>query len=180
MGYSPYVIIWDGTYKGEVDSQGYLVSIDIAHHKVHEGNHYFVGDTDTINAAATKYWHIAAPDTAKRIHFVMEVMTSNSGLLEFYVQPTLTGNGTGLTCFNSDGNSSNTTTLLIYKDPTVTGDGTLIAPYAIGSNGGANKFGGQIRSGAEVILKQNYHYLAKFTADNNNTRVSFIAEFYEV
>ena len=42
MSYFEKLRIWDGTYEAEVDKLGYLVGIDILHHKCHEGKDFTI------------------------------------------------------------------------------------------------------------------------------------------
>lgn len=173
--------IWDGTRFAEVDVLGYLVGIDIVHHKVHEGNFYTVSDYDSaVQIVAPKYWHIITPNTAKRIHAVISVISNLAGLVGFFEAPTTSANGTALTARNNDRNSGNTPTVLFYKDPTVTTKGTALLYGRNGANNTKTQIGGITRSNAEFILKQNTKYFVKFTADANNTEAVFVCEFYEV
>ena len=173
--------IWDGTRFAEVDILGYLVGIDIVHHKVHEGNFYTVSDYDSVvQTVAPKYWHIITPNTAKRIHTLISVISNLAGNIGFFEAPTTSANGTALTAYNNDRNSGNTPTVLFYKDPAVTTDGTLLISSRNGTNNNKTLLGGVSRTNSEFILKQNTKYFVKFTPDANNTEVIFNCEFYEV
>jgi hypothetical protein len=177
-----YVHLTDGTYTNEFDAvDGAQVSIDLAHHKVHEGEHYTVTDSATINSGAAnrKVWRFTTPNTAVRMHFVLSFSSTLSGVLTWNENPTLNVAGTGLTIFNSDRNSLNTTTLTVFKDTTLTGDGSPLATVVIGTNAPATRIGGNTRINAETILKQNEDYVLMFTADLNATIIAMVVEFYE-
>lgn len=174
------VKITDGTYDAEVDVLGYLVAIEIEHHKVHEGKFYTVSDYDSsVDTASPKYWHIITPDSSARAHIKIQVATDTGGLIEFYENPTTTNNGGALTAFNNDRNSGNSTTFNFYKDPTISSDGTLIEVSRIGA-GREKKIGGMARQPSEIILKQNEQYLIKATPDSNGASVTINIGFYEV
>jgi hypothetical protein len=172
--------IWDGTKFADVDIDS-LVSTDVFHHRVHEGKYWTVTDYDgNVQAAAPKYWHLKAPDTAIRCHTVMAIAVNDETLIELYEAPTLTGNGTALTAYNNDRNSATAATCLFYNDPTVTAPGTKLQNDLIGTNNPKTRIGGNVRQVTEIILKQNTSYIIKNTVTNNGTRVSFNLELYEV
>ena len=163
----------------KVDSLGYLIAVRVEHYKVHLGTFYTVTDYDAdVDNASPKYWHIITPNTIIRIHIKIAVAVDAPGLIQFYENPTTTGNGTIITAYNNDRNSSNIATCVHYYDPTVSNDGTLIEAFRIGA-GGKQKIGGDARQFAELILKQNEQYLIKFTPDSDNAEVTFNSQFYE-
>ena len=163
---------------------GILSVIEIEHHEIHEGNHYFVCDRDTdVDKASPKYWLLRAPNTSTRIHLVWTVSVGAAGIIEFYENPTWgTGNsdGTGLIEFNNDRNSSNTATLATFKDAVLGSsgtDGTLLCIEDIPAD---KKSGNMSVRSKEIILKKNEDYLFKFTPDADNTGLSVIFEWYEL
>lgn len=173
------VKITDGTYIAEIDHLGYLVSIEIEHHKVHEGVFYTVADFDvSVDTASPKYWHIITPNTDVRAHAKMQIATDTGGLVELFENPTTTGNGDAIVASNNDRNSTNDATVNFYKDPTVSDDGTRIEVSRIGA-GREKKFGGEARQASELILKKNEQYLIKATPDANAAQISLNVGFYE-
>lgn len=161
---------------------GYLTSIGFEHHKIHEGEHYTCSDYDSDVDSTNKDWLVRAPASGS-VHTTFEIEASKNGLVEVYEAPTTSADGTPLTCYNNDRNSSNTPTLLVFKDPTVSGTGTTRLGVLVMGSDGANPVGdrgGKSERGKEVILKVSTDYLLRFTALNDNTRVSMDLEFYEV
>jgi hypothetical protein len=161
---------------------GYLTSVEYEHHKIHEGDHYECSDYDSdVDITGPKYWHIKTPASG-RTHLTFEVIAARNGLLEFFENPTITGDGTLLTCYNNDRNSSNTPNTLFYYDATASSDGTKLDTFVIGSDGSnpVGDRGGDNRRNNEWILKASESYLIKFTAATDNCRVSMQSEFYEV
>lgn len=172
--------ITDGTYDAGVDFLGYLVAIEIEHHKVHEEVFYFVSDIDTdVDTAPPKYWHIKTPDSSIRFHVKVNIETDTGGLVELFENPTTTDDGVALTPYNADRNSSNVSSVEFYRDPTVGADGTRLQVARIGA-GRDKKLGGVARPGSEWILKQNEQYLIKITPDADNAEVTINIEGYEV
>jgi hypothetical protein len=112
---------------------------------------------------------------------LFEVTASKNGLLTFSEAPTTTADGTGITSFNNDRNSSNTATMVAFKDPIVTGIGTTMGTFVIGTDGAAptGDRGGENDIRKQFILKQSEDYLLRFTALSNDTRVSLELEFWE-
>lgn len=58
----------------------------------------------------------------------------NNPLLELYLNPAVTANGTALTATNLNRSSRNTPTAVLYDAPTVTGLGTLLHGFMIGTD----------------------------------------------
>lgn len=159
-----------------------LCTIHVEHHEIHEGHHFTCQDYDSsVDNASPKYWHLKAPDTSTRCHLVMALSAAGPGVIEFFENPTTTGDGSALTIHNNDRNNSNSAELAIYYDPTVTGDGTRLCVNVIGTNGATpiGGSGGNIKRENEYILKQNEQYIVKFTPTNDGTATSCCFEFYE-
>jgi hypothetical protein len=164
----------NGTY-------GYPIGMSLAHHKIHEGDNYECWDYDNdVDTGGPKYWLIKAPSVGK-IHFTYAVAMSKNGLLEMYKDPTTSADGSVLTCFNSNENSTNTSILEVYKDPTVSVDGTRRRVEVIGSDttGPPGAKGGGLEHIQEIILNQGANYLIKVTVLTNDTRVSIEMSWYE-
>lgn len=180
------VQIHDGTTGAEVDSTaGYLVFMDVAHHKIHEEAYYnFAHYDNDVDIAGPKYIRITTPNTATRIHFVYEVdVGASGGLIELYENPTLLAAGTQGTPRNSNRNSASTATATVFYDSTTqppNNDGTLLEVHFVGVSGGAAKSGGSVEARHEWILKQNTTYLVKFTATADNTAYTGHFHWYEV
>lgn len=170
----------------DLDNLGdYQVDIDVEHHKIHEGCHYACQDyDDEVDTGGPKYWNIVTPDTATRVHFSFNLISSKEGLVEFFENPTLNNNGTGLTAYNSDRNSANTSELECYYNPSVLSDGSnRLGVNVIGtdsSTGNAGGSGGAVGRTDEFILKPNEQYLIKYTSGKNDARVSCCFKWYEI
>lgn len=156
------------------------VTIDVGHHKIHEGTGFFCSDIDAdIDTAAAKYWRFTTPDTTARIHFRVSVVCAAAATVYLYENPTLDAAGTGLTEFNCDRNSATAAAMTTFYDTTTSNDGTLLKAILVGTNNPAVKFGGNARTEFELILKQNEDYLVKVVTDADNNKATMIAEWYE-
>jgi len=166
----------------KLDSLEFPVSIEIEHHKVHEGDFYTLSDRFSgVLIVTPKAWLIRTPNTSMRFHCKMSLQSTSQAHAGFYENPTLFGSGTALTWYNNDRNSPNVTTMQGFKDPTVSGGqlGTQLQLFDLAA-GLDKKVGGQARIPSEWILKQNEDYLLYVTVDANNASVSLDVEGYEV
>ncbi len=168
-----------------IDRTGHLPVMEVAHHKVHEGDHYSVSDVDAdVDIVGPKYWRITTPDSAIEFHVTFGIAASAGVTVELYEDPTISGAGTAITIYNNNrlATNLNTTTATAYYDTTTSADGTLIFTTKVGSAGPGviQRIGGNTRNAAEWILKQNEDYLIKVTADADTTEVVWNAEFYEL
>ena len=175
-------IMLGGMGSGVDDIDDALTTIELPHHEVHEGNHYTATDSATINAGVLnrKVWRFTTPNNATQCHLILTFTSSLSGLLTFNENPTLNVAGAGLTEINNNRNSVKTAQLTAFKDTTLTGDGTPLSVLVIGTSAPATRIGGIGRISTEWILKMNEDYVLIFQADNANTLISVVAEWYEV
>lgn len=161
---------------------GYLVAIDLPHHKIHEGVHYFCSDYDNdVDTGTPKLWRLTTP-AAGFVHLTFKAQTTLNGLLELYENATISAAGTTLPSYNSDRSSANTSTVVHAKDTTTSAAGTLIRSYVMGSDG-ANPVGadgGEASHDNEMILKASEDYVFKFTAGTDNARITLNLEYYIV
>lgn len=174
-------------YEGIIDMDtGNKQTITTEHSQVHAGQHFTSSDYDSaVATAAPKYWLLIAPDTTTRCHFLFVCSSSNAGIVEVYEDPTVSSVGSSpITSLNNDRNSVVESEMLAYADPTISSDGTLIFNTYLGFEGGGLFFGssggGLFKRESEFILKQGESYVVKFTPANNDTAVTFSAEWYEV
>lgn len=86
-------------------------NVEVQHHKIHEGNHFSVHKISTgVNIATPKYFLIIPPpfqpDNAIEIHIIFKVTSDIGGILEFFENPTFTGNGTPVAIINNNRRST--------------------------------------------------------------------------
>jgi len=156
------------------------------HWRIHQGTHFFAGyywaDVDT--GSATVYLNLVVPAASgsKEIHARFEGTSSFNGTWALYEGASCSGNGTALTAYNSDRNSTNAATMLVYRDPTVSGAGTQIMSQVAGSDSSTpngSRMGDTAQRGNEIILKYATKYLMAFTTKTDNCRVSMAVQWYE-
>lgn len=156
-----------------------LQTIDYAHHEIHDGSTFFVKDYMDLTNGQIFNFLVVTPDTAKWAHILVSFAFELEAHVDVYEGATASNNGTPVTVFNRDRNSLTASTTLLFHTPTVAGgaEGTKIAGYKAGS---ARSIGGEARSEAELILKQNTKYLIRVTNDtSNNNWFGYLADWYE-
>lgn len=162
----------DGLFKG------IPISIDIAHHEIHEGDSYNFCETILLGNGATQDYILTTPNTTKWSHFGY-IIDFNDGAGTFEIYEGTNRVGTTLqSVFNRNRNSSNTNTSTVHKGQTDgTTDGTKICMRRAGSG---KTLSGSAGSNMERVLKQNTKYLIRLTnntTSNNNVSVEF--DWYE-
>jgi len=104
-------------------------SLDIAHHRIHEGNH-FVIHRITKALTTVKYFLMIPPSgnpsITTQIHIIFEVLSDGGMTLELFEGGTVSSNGTQLLPRNSNRNSTTPAFMTVLENPTVTSDGTGI------------------------------------------------------
>ncbi len=153
-----------GHQVAEIDALGYLVNIDIMHHKTHEGELFYA--TDYQEKSAPTYWLIIN-NTAKEQHSGFFITSDVAGLLDVYENTDVGtfAKGTQFYGYNTNRTVGGTSNLLKYAVPLgLSGTGDKLFTQRIGA-GGNQKVGGQTRGDSEIILKTNGTYVWRFTPD---------------
>lgn len=147
---------------------GAPVVIDIDHHEVHCGDSYMATRTVDLGNGATDTIIINVPnEDVKRYHMTFAVTSELEVNFDLYEGATTVADGTALTQFNRNRNSSNTTALTTFHTPNTPAGGTLIETLHWGSGRSA---GGDTRGSREIPLKNNTKYrvvVTNSTANNN-------------
>ncbi len=168
----------------EVDQLDYLVVMDIEHHKIHSQKHYCVTDYDADVDTGAKYWFARTPTIAvdpELWHLTFEFSSSRRGVFEVFWNPTINAVGTPVLFVNNNFNSLNEASILCYKDPTVGADGNRFFVRSMGDDvvGASKGSADKVERQHERILKPGKDYLFKFTAIDDNTRVSVGIHVYQ-
>lgn len=144
-------------------------TVDIAHHRIHEGNHFIVHKIVLgIPVATPKYFLIIPPPVVPgamtvEIHIIFEVDSNVGGTLFFFENPTITANGTALPPINNNRRSTTTSLSQVFEDPTVTADGTPLFQEIGGNATTGIDLGEFERNDEEFILNPTAIYILKFT-----------------
>ena len=144
-------------------------SVDIAHHRIHEGNHFVVHRVVLgVPVAPPKYFMIIPPPPQPNgsiieMHLIFEIDSDVGGTLEFFENPTATIVGAiPLDIINNNRRSSTTSQSQVFENPTVTSDGTLLFQERLGNTTTGADFGEFERNDEEFVLHQVDTYILKF------------------
>lgn len=171
----------NGTYRNvRLDEvTGYLTFIDVFHHHTHAGEAFISGDLIDLGNGAIRDILIVTPNTTYWAHMFITITTESETDLKVYEGTTASNNGTAITAFNKDRNSTSVATTLIFHTPTVApgSEGVMLPPMHWGSGKGV---GGGERSSEEWVLKQNTKYLLRITnATTSANQTNTILRWYE-
>jgi hypothetical protein len=177
-----------------------LMTIDYAHHEVHEGSSFTAHDaqqvTDINKRSAVTF---KTPNTTKWAHMVVTVQSTEAAVAILY-EDVLIGAGTtkpsALALLNRNRNSSTTSGFISQHSTPVTGEGSVwteaalqdgnpgddvdwgatteteLARIALGASiNPARSFGGDSRGTQELILKQNTVYMILMTSGTDNDNI---------
>lgn len=165
-----------GAVVAYVDSfSGAVGSIDQEHLQIHRGVTYTISRQVTIDdsgGATPTYEFLASVPASTYPHFRHIIVQSDGGpfVVELYEGTTTSADGTSITPYNNNRNSSNTSSTACYYGPTITDDGTLIEAFLAPSTKGS--FGSD--GANEWILKPSTKYMVRIT---NNTAGAGTSEF---
>jgi hypothetical protein len=160
-------------------------TIDIAHQKIHEGNHFIVHSIATgINIANPKYYLLIPPpfDSTNtiEIHVIFEIDADHGGELYVYEDTTVSANGTEVTIINNNRRSSTQSLTSVYEDPTVTTEGTLIFSERKGTSAVSDVDLGEFeRDDEEMVFNPRMKYLFKFIPLADGTNITFELNWYD-
>lgn len=177
-----------GTESGEAEDRNTrdevtnaLLTIDIAHHEVHEGEYYRAGYSASVNNSASV--DVLLQTAAKYCHVVLEANVAGAAQAYFYEAPTVSAAGTAMAevNLNRPKSATETATMVVTHTPTVPSVGTtpiVNGRYLPGGTGG-NRPGTQARAG-EIILKLNTYYLFRITNISGQSAIlNAVLEWYE-
>ena len=172
-------LISDGATDVGVDiaSKG-LKTITVPHSRIHGGVSYFHDSFIDLGAGASRQFILAVPDTATRIHFLSQTDFESESSVTFTEGVSTDADGTAITEFNRDRNSSNTAEMVLTHTPTNPAGGTVLSNSRKGSG---KQTGGTQRGVFELILKQNTKYLINITNHAATASLtSWLFGWYEV
>ena len=181
-----YVITADNSKVQVVDSDNDIVTIDsstgaitiidYAHHEIHEGDAYTACKIFTLPGGGLANILLTTADTAKRSHFVFNLVSDDVMTVNLYEAPDYAG-GVGVNSYNRDRGSANTAGMVLAHTAIDSGGGkgTLIWTF----KGGANKTVTNSESDRfEFKLDRNKKYLLEAVGALNDS-VTFLLDWYE-
>ena len=160
---------------------GYPVSVNLEHHKVHEGDFYYFEENFNAVADSASEEILVRTNGTYQPHIKFNISGGGDCLIELYEDVNVSDPGTSITPFNFDRNSSKTPALAIFDTPVYT-SGTPIATTRIfGGNKNQTRIGGNARTNTEFLLKLNTDYVIIVTNDSGGV-IDIVAEgnWYEV
>lgn len=165
---------------------GGLITLDTEHSLIHAGEMYQLsGQIPSIAAGATAYLHGLTPATGQ-VHFrAASVVVDGAPVdIAFYEDADITANGSGLTAYNKNRQSTNTPDLQVFSGPTIGGGGagtTLETGFIPTIGPGSNHGGLSDLFASEWILDQSTSYLVSITNNNGAAiKVNYNFLWYEV
>ena len=174
-----FVLINDTTLRvPQADASSHAMeAITFAHHKIHEGDHFFIKDVEDLGNTATYYILFAVPNTPRWIHLFFDFWHEKEMSFSITEGVTTGGDGTAVSAYNNNRNSTTVPTIVVTHTPTTPVGGTVIYNY---QRGDGNKGGGEKREEDEIELKANMKYL--ITATNisaNDNLFDYHFKWYE-
>lgn len=157
-------------------------TIDIAHNKIHRGNHFSYDDVVTLASAAVQNYLITTPDTDKVGHLGYQIEGNLGFTFEFFEATDKTGTTGQTNIYNQNRNSSTVNGIGLHKGISAEAlevDGTKIGYKQSGSATVGGKLQGTDGSSLERILKRNTKYIMRITSLANANVVSVQLNWYE-
>lgn len=160
-----------------------MITIDYAHHEIHEGSHFKAGYSNTaMDTNDTLAVLFITPNTTTWAHWTLTSQVTSAAVLQVFEGPTSSANGTAVTRFNRNRNSADTSVVRVYHTPTFSANGTKLAEKWIGASGGLPHSvgtGSEFRGDSEIILRQNTKYLLLLIAKDDAMKGAIGGDWYE-
>jgi len=160
-----------------------VVWIDYEHHKIHAAKHFFLEGTDDMGNGEVNNFVVEVPATPE-LHMVFQVFSAGDMTMDVYETITANADGTVLTPIANNRNNIQAANGTFRLNPTGinTAGATFSTSYRSGTAGGflgAGQQGGAFNRGNELILKASTKYLWRFTSNQADNWLSYVAEWYE-
>lgn len=160
-----------------------LITIELPHHKIHEGKHFYAYKTASITNGQVLTLALTIPVTTQHLHCFMEFDIAIACTIDVLEDVTSFSGGVAFTILNNRRDAQNIRTSIATCLVGHTGS-DLITPtggseiYAQ-SLGAGNRSGGTLGHNAEIILKPNSKYLFRVTNGTTTQGVSIVLQWYE-
>lgn len=156
---------------------GALLTIDYAHHEVHDGDFYETSVVDLVLANDATLVIGATIPAATYCHFTFDAACGGDALVELLEGPTFAG-GSAVAIQNANRNAADAG-FSALKNPTLGGAPVVIPPegFILAGGKGPNAGGaaGGARAGVEIITKASTTYAIRLTNKSGNTKPASIA-----
>lgn len=152
-------------------------TIDDAHQKTHDGEHFFYNGWSDVTGAATTLdflFHPVGVEAHARFRFYAEDEFS----IVIYKAPTYAAAGTPITPRQTNDNSSSISALELYSAPTITAPGAV---WWSGKVGSARETAILPEGNYELVGAPGTYYLIRMTKENVGTHyIGYDFNWYEV
>jgi hypothetical protein len=182
------VKLWDGNRVAEIDLADYLVTIDVGHHKIHEGKIFIVSDENgTLASGEYHTWVVKTPPSGSDnslVHLYYHLDLDDKAKVELWEGPTFTGDLSGSQLTSHNANRPNTTEVdptLWFESGSLATSGSLLEVHHAGTSGlGVTPGGGGNASNflKEWILKPEETYVIKVTSEAAALHVAAVFQYY--
>lgn len=156
--------------------------IFLEQNKISDGEHYYIRDWSVVASSGGSIVFVMKPVNGSYwTHLVYSVQSDNLTDMTAFEGIVFT-NGSAITPINNNRNSTNVYTGSVLFNPTITSSGIVIGRASFGIPGvNPNMQGIQGEHGREneLILKSGTAYAWSFKVGGNNTKIGWIANFYE-
>ena len=150
-----------------IDVSKAQVGIDLRHHHVHAGDHFFLKDWVSVSGASATF-DLLFKVGAIASHMMLHFLTQEEFSFVLYEGTTVSADGTAANVVNNKRSSTVTPTTLVYTGPTVTAVGTQLIAGQLSSGakvGAVSDFG----EGDHLIFATSTNYLLRVIKTNSGT-----------
>lgn len=153
-----------------------LLTMDLFHHRIHQGDAYNHSTVFTIGAGATVY--LLGKVGANPVHFNGFSLAADDGpiTVSLFETPTITDDGTQISVINRNRISSHIPTFEVYTGPTIAADGDALFTFRNFSDSGTTS--ADIMP-EEWLLAPNTNYVIKLVNTGGAAAVSSNFFWYE-
>ena len=160
--------------------------LELAHHRIHEGNLFHVNVINTnLQIANPKYFLFVSPpqdpiltDTTK-VHLIFRVSANPGILLELFEDSVVSNNGTATPIINHNRNSTTPPLGKVFENPTVVSEGIRIYVELVGTATIGGMSISADRNEDEYILKVQTNYLLKITPLADGVATTTVFDGYD-
>ena len=165
-----------------IDERSSAIAVmQLPHKTIHDEKHYFVSDHLELQSGDVARFIVDTSETNS--HMLFGIATEGQTEIELYEGVEYT-EGTEITTYNSDRDSTKTSGLKVFQDPTIdSGEvqeniiaeskwGTAVTPQR-------DIRGGSLRRSNEIILKKGTAYCFKIESGTSENIINYNLDWYE-
>ena len=157
-----------------------VITIDLQHHEVHEGDHFFICNATELNNGDTADFIVSTNGSFLHMSFSLEGTSQTE--ITVHEGVTFLG-GEDVEAMNNNRNSTKTTNATFYLDSGIIDFGKQIFRQSAGLKGltpSRADLDGTLQLETELILNQPEDYLFRISSQDNDNIISYCGTWYEV